>query len=237
MKQVQVIDKLWTCPVCGKKHGLKNEIENKGPFNKKPYIKCSVCDTEFEAVVENGKIEKIRVRKEGTKHVQGFNLGEVLELESLRGVFLADLALEEIAGSTNVFILDKEEKVFFYENMDRKSFVQKTETIYGKNKKSKGFLSAVMGKNNGGQGQNYQPTQEITEVFQKVDSGAFMLTDKRIAFAGSKNTFVIALVDIISLGFDGALDVSIGTSKGQLFLDTDQPVKNEIIDTIKFLRK
>lgn len=236
MKQVLVIDKVWKCPVCGEKHGLKNAIESKGLLNKKPYIECSACGTEFEAVLEKGKIEKIRVRKEGTKHTPKFKLGEELEIESLRSAFLTELVPEAIEVST-VFILDKEEKVFFYGNIDRKSFVQKTETVYGKAKKSGGLMAGIFGKNNGGQGQAYQPTQEVKEVFEKVDSGAFVITDKRIAFAGGKNTFIIMLADIISIGFDGAFDISIGTSKGQLFLDTDKPVKNEIMDIIRCLRK
>jgi len=236
MKQIQVIDKIWQCPVCGKQHGLKNAIENKGLLNKKPYIKCSACGTEFEAVLEQGKIGKIKVRKEGAAPVHGFRLGAVLELESLRKALLTALELEAMEVET-VFILAKEEKVFFYDNVDRKSFVQKTETVYGKTKKAGGLMKGVFGKNNGGQGQAYQPTQEIKEVFEKGDSGNFMITDKRIAFAGGKNTFSVALEDIISIGLDEAFVISIGTSNGQLFLDTEKPVKNEIIDTIKFLRK
>ena len=236
MAQIQVIDKVWKCPVCGKQHGLKNMKENKGLLNKKPYIKCAACETEFEVVVENGKIEKIKVRKEGAKPVPGFGLGVVLELEKLRSAFLTALELEAMEVPT-VFILAKEEKVFFYGNVARKSFVQKTETVYGKPKKAGGLMKGIFGKNNGGQGQVYQPTQEIKEVFEKVDIGNFMITDKRIAFAGGKNTFSIALGEILSIGLNEASDISIGTSNGQLFLDTAEPVKNEIIDTIKALRK
>jgi len=236
MNKIMVIDQLWQCPVCGGKHGLKNAIENKGLLNKKPYIKCAACETEFEVVVEKGKIEKIKVRKEGTKHTPIFRLGEVLELESLRRAFLTALALEAVEGPT-VFLLAKEEKVFFYEKVDRKSFVQKTETVYGKPKKAGGLMKGIFGKNNGGQGQAYQPTQESKEVFERVDSGNFMITDKRIAFAGGKNTFSVALENILAIGLDEAFVISIGTSNGQLFLDTALPIKNEIIDTIKFLRK
>lgn len=235
MNKITVIDRLWMCPVCGKKHGLRNEIENKGLLNKKPYIKCSACGTEFEAVFEKGKIEKIRLRKEGAKHSPLFKLEETHEIEGLRKAFLANLELEEIEVQMD-FILAKEEKVFFYENVDRKGFVQKTETVYGKPKKSGGMMKGIFGKNNGG-GQNYQPTQEIKEVFEKVDSGAFMLTDKRIAFAGRKHTFSIALEDILAIGLDEDFNVAIGTANGPLFLDTDKPIKNEIIDTIKYLRK
>jgi len=236
MKQVLVIDKIWKCPVCGKKHGLENAMESKGWFYKKPYIKCSTCETEFEAVVEEGKIEKIKVSKEGPKAAPKFKLGEVLEIESLRSAFLTELVLEAIEVPT-VFILAEEEKVFFYGNVVRKSFVQKTETVDGKAQKSGRVVAEIFGKNNGGQRQTYPSTQENKEVFEMVDKGPFMITDKRIAFAGEKNTFTIALADILSVGFDGAFDISIGTTKGQLFLDTDKPVKNEIMDIIKYLRK
>lgn len=236
MNKIPVIDKLWKCPVCGQQHGLKNVTESTGFLNKKNYIKCSTCETEFGAVLEKGKIEKIKVRKEGTKPALGFGLGVELELEKLRKALLTALELEAIETST-AFLLAKEEKVFFYDNVARKSFVQKTETVYGKPKKGGGLMKGIFGRNGGGQGQAYQPVQEIKEVFEKVDSGVFMVTDKRIAFAGGKNTFSIALTDILAIGFDEVFNISIGTTNGQLFLDTDKPVKNEIIDIIKYLRK
>lgn len=236
MKRVQAIDRIWKCPICYKKHGLVNVKENKGFFNKSFYIRCSDCETEFEAIYENGKIEKMKLRKEGAKHSALFVTENVSEIEDLRKMFLASLELEEKNIQTS-FILTKDEKVFFYEEMDRKNFVKKTETVFIKNKRPVSFFSLFSNKNTGSQTSGYQPVEEIKEIFEKVDSGSFMITDKRMAFSGKKNTFSIALEDILSVGLDEETNVVLGTTNGQLFLDTEKPVKSEIVDTIKFLRK
>ena len=146
IKKIPVVDELWVCPVCLKRHGLKDVVINNGMFNKNFYIKCSNCETEFEPVFKNGKVVSLKVKTEGVRRSPSFVAGNVYDIDNLRDQFISNLELEELNIKTP-FILMKDEKVFFCDNVDRKSFVKKTESVAVKNKKPVSLFSMFSTRN------------------------------------------------------------------------------------------